>query len=81
MSGEEAVDEDAAIPSRQHTMLREHQVLTGSQGQSEGECKVKAKEETDAKITSNKRDKSGLEHIACPKWGCLALTLLARKLK
>lgn len=39
-----------------NTMLQEHQVLTCSQGQSECECKVKAKEETDAQITSNKRD-------------------------
>ena len=50
-------------------MLWEHQALTCSRGQSEGERKVKAKEETDAKRTSNKRDKSGLGVYLLPKMG------------
>lgn len=79
--GKEAVDEDAPIPSMRHVTLWEHQALTCSQGRSEQEHKLQDKEETEAKITSSKRDKPGLGEYLLPRWGTLTSRLVARKLK
>lgn len=61
--------------------LQEHRAPACSQGQSKGERKLQDKEESDAKITSNKRDKPGLGEYLLPRWGTLTLSLAARKLK